>query len=638
MNLLKITVIAALLNKDFICIKVDREERPDIDSIYMAVCQMMTGRGGWPLTVFLTPEKKPFFTGTYFPKESRFGLTGLIDLLPRITQSWRDRRDDLIASSEEISVALRQEQEPHAEDFPDISLLHKGYEELALRFDPEYGGFGRAPKFPAPHTLLFLLRFWKRTGNTRALTMVEKTLDAMRSGGIFDQVGGGFHRYSTDAQWRVPHFEKMLYDQALLVMVYTEAYQVTHNPEFRKIADEIISYVFRNLTSPEGAFFSAEDADSAGGEGAFYLWTAGETEEVLGKDDAGVAARFFGITHDGNYQDAGTGREQNILYRKKSVTELALSSGISETQLEIQIESIRTRLFIAREQRAHPSLDDKVLTDWNGLFIAALAQAARTFGSEKYLEAARNAMKFILNRMSAEDGGLLHRYRAGEPAISAFGDDYAFIIKALIELYESTFEPSYLSSAHELNAWFVKHFRDDRKGGFFTLSDTAEILLVRKKEIYDGAIPSCNSVAFENLVRLAHLTGDASDEQLASELSRSFASSVRQSPSAHTWFLCALDSAIGPFHDVVIIGERDAEDTRAMIKVLRDHYLPCVLIVFRQPGDKDFLLASLAPFTSNLDITGGKATAYICSGHTCAIPITEPHQMLELLGYSNKEK
>ena len=441
--------VAALLNKDFICIKVDREERPDIDSIYMTVCQMMTGRGGWPLTVILTPEKKPFFTGTYFPKKSRFGMTGLIDLLPRIAQSWQERRDDLLASAEEISAALRNEQEKPAEDFPDISLLHMGYEELARQFDPENGGFGRAPKFPAPHTLLFLLRFWKRTGETRALSMVEKTLTSMRSGGIFDQIGGGFHRYSTDAQWQVPHFEKMLYDQALLVMAYTEAYQATHNPEFRKTTDEIITYVIRNLTSPEGAFFSAEDADSAGGEGAFYLWTADETEKVLGKDDAGVAARFFGITHAGNYQGEETGGEQNILTRKSSIADMASSSGISEIELESRLESIRTKLFIARENRAHPSRDDKVLTDWNGLFIAALAQAARTFGNEKYLESARTAMKFILTRMRSADGGLLHRYRGGEPAIPAFGDDYAFVIKALIELYESTFEPSYLSSARE---------------------------------------------------------------------------------------------------------------------------------------------------------------------------------------------
>jgi uncharacterized protein YyaL (SSP411 family) len=630
--------VATLLNKDFICIKVDREERPDIDSTYMAACQMMTGKGGWPLTVFLTPEKKPFFTGTYIPKESRFGMAGLTDLLPRISRSWQERRTDLVASAEEIAAALWQEQDVHHADIPDISLLHRGYEELLQRFDAEYGGFGRAPKFPAPHSLLFLLRYWKRTGTPRALVMVEKTLGAMHSGGICDHVGGGFHRYSTDAQWMVPHFEKMLYDQALLVMAYTEAYQETRNPEFRKTAEEIISYVIRALTSPEGAFFSAEDADSTGGEGAFYLWTTAETEKILGKEDAGVAAQIFGMTQFGNYQDTETGRGQNILFRKKSLAEVALSYGISETDLEIRLESIRTRLFTAREMRSHPSLDDKVLTDGNGLFIAALAQAARTFGNEKYLTSARRAMDFVLTRMRTSDGGFLHRYRDGEPAIPAFGDDYAFIIKALLELYESTFEPSFLSSAHELNTWFLAHFWDAAQGGFFMISDTAEILLVRKKEIYDGATPSCNSVAFENLVRLAHLTGDASSEQRASELSHFFSAAVHLSPSAHAWFLCALDSAIGPVHDLVIVGKRHADDTQAMIKAVRDHYLPWVMIVWRPPGDDDLQISCLAPFTRNLNAIGGNATAYICTGNTCRMPITDPNRMLELLSCVNAGK
>jgi uncharacterized protein YyaL (SSP411 family) len=624
------STVAALLNKDFICIKVDREERPDIDSTYMAVSQMMTGKGGWPLTVFLTPEKKPFFTGTYIPKESRFGMTGLTDLLPRISRSWQERRSDLVASAEEITAALHQEQESYTSDIPDISLLHRGYEELLLRFDAEYGGFGRAPKFPAPHSLLFLLRFWKRTGTPRALTMVEKTLGAMRSGGIFDQAGGGFHRYSTDARWRVPHFEKMLYDQALHVMAYTEAYQATRNPEFRKTAEEIISYVIRDLTSPEGAFFSAEDADSIEGEGAFYLWEAGEIERILGKDDAGIAAQMFGITQVGNYQDTKTGRGQNILYRKKTIAEVALSYGLSETDVEIRLESIKNRLFTARERRSRPSLDDKVLTDGNGLFIAALAQAARTFGNEMYLASARRAMQFVLTRMRNSDGGLLHRYRDGEPAIPAFGDDYAFIIKALLELYESTFEVSYLLSARELNTFFLTHFWDDAQGGFFMISDTAEILLGRKKEIYDGAIPSCNSVALENLVRLAHLTGDVSNEQRASELSCCFAAAVQQSPSAHTWFLCALDCAIGPIHDIVIVGRRDCEDTRTMIKLLRDQYLPCIMIVCKSPED-ELQISRLPLYTSNLHAIGGNATAYICTGQSCVMPVTEPHRILELL-------
>jgi uncharacterized protein YyaL (SSP411 family) len=630
------TAIATILNTHFICIKVDREERPDIDSLYMSVCQMMTGKGGWPLTVFLTPEKKPFFAGTYLPKESRFGMTGLSDLLNRIIHVWQENHNDIVRSAEEITAALHQEQEPSHDNILDVSLLTSGYEELVLRFDAEYGGFGSAPKFPTPHTLLFLLRFWKRTGNTRALAMVEKTLYAMRGGGIYDQIGGGFHRYSTDAQWRVPHFEKMLYDQALLVMAYTEAYQATRNPDFKKTAEDIISYVFFSLTSPEGAFFSAEDADSPGGEGAFYLWTSGEIEKILGKEDAIVAARVFGITPAGNYQETGTGPGQNILTCKKSIAEAASSIGLSKADPDIHLASIRAKLFAAREHRSRPALDDKILTDWNGLFIAALSQAARAFGNEPYLTAARRAMRLIVTRMRAPGGGLLHRYRDGEPAIPAFGDDYVFTIKALLELYESTFEAGYLSTAIELNTWFTAHFHDKARGGFFTTSDSAEILLMKKKEIYDGAIPSCNSVAFENLVRLAHLTGDATYEQLASELSRTFAAPVNQSPSAHAWFLCALDSALGPVHDVVIVGERDGKDTTAMINGLREQYLPHVLIVFRQLNDNDHLLAGLAPFTHDLNPPEGKATAYVCTGHACAVPVTDLHQLLELLGYPSE--
>jgi|WetSurMetagenome_2_1015567.scaffolds.fasta_scaffold00774_7 uncharacterized protein len=629
--------IADLL-KDFICIKVDREERPDIDSIYMSVSQMMTGRGGWPLTVFLTPEKKPFFIGTYFPKESRFGMIGLADLLPRITRSWQEQRSDLVESAEKVTSALQPVREPQQGTIQDISILEKGYEELTLLFDAHYGGFGPAPKFPSPHTLLFLLRYWKRSGETRARTMVEKTLGAMRCGGVFDQVGGGFHRYSTDAQWHVPHFEKMLYDQALLIMAYTQAYQATKNPEFRNTAKDIISYVMRTLRSPEGAFFSAEDADSPEGEGAFYLWTMNEIEKVLGTDDARVASCVFGITPAGNYQGADSGGAKNILYRTKSIHELASSYGISDTDLELRLESIRDRLYRARELRIRPSLDDKVLADWNGLIIAALAQAARVFGDADYLGAARQAMQFVLTRMRGTNGELLHRFRDGEPAIKGFGDDYSFIIKGLIELYESTFEPEYLSSARELNTWFLTHFWDENQGGFFTVSDTAEVLLMRKKEIYDGAIPSCNSVSFENLVNLAHLLGDPSNEQRASELLQCFAASVYFSPSSHTWFLCALNHVIGPIHDVVIVGERDADDTRAMIMNLTGQFIPCAVIMLKQPETSDLVLSGLSPFTRPMKVIEGKTTAYICTGTACTLPITEPGQILELLGCDTSDK
>ncbi len=627
--------VAALLNKDFICIKVDREERPDIDSIYMSACQMMTGQGGWPLTVIVTPEKKPFFTGTYIPREGRFGMSGLLDLLPRITKFWKERRSDLTASADEIAAALQNTPGSPMGIEPDRSLLQEGYEELAVRFDEVNGGFGSAPKFPTPCNLLFLLRFWKRTGKPQALSIVEKTLDAMRMGGICDQIGGGFHRYSTDALWRVPHFEKMLYDQALLLMAYTEAYQATRNPQFRRTAEEIITYVIRDLTSQEGAFFSAEDADSEGGEGAFYVWTKDEARQILGEDDAALAARFFSMKDAGNYPAPDRKPGHNILYLTPSSTSRASAPGTSSADAESQLVSIKTRLFNARERRSRPSRDDKVLADWNGLFIAALAQAARTFGNEMYLSAARQAMEFVLDRMHDETGGLLHRYRDGEAAIPAFGDDYAFVIKALIELYESTFEPSYLSSALEHNAWFLSHFWDSQEGGFFTISDTEKILLVRKKEIYDGAIPSCNSVAFENLVRLAHLTGDPALDKHASDLSRYFAPIVQQSPSAYSGFMCALDNAIGPVHDVVIAGYRDAEDTLSMIRALWDHYLPAVMVL-HLPGDESrSRLVTLAPFAANLNSAVIPATAYVCTAHTCAMPTSNTHQMLELLGVNH---
>jgi uncharacterized protein YyaL (SSP411 family) len=624
--------VAALLNKDFICIKVDREERPDIDSIYMSVCQMITGQGGWPLTIVVTPEKKPFFAGTYIPKESRHGMNGLVELLPRIIKLWQEKRGDLTASADEIASALQKSLESPGTIHPDASFLQAGYEELAARFDEAYGGFGSAPKFPTPYTLLFLLRFWKRTGTKHALAMVEKTLGEMRLGGICDQIGGGFHRYSTDLRWRVPHFEKMLYDQALLVMAYTEAYQATLNPQFRKTAEEIIAYVLRDLSSPDGAFFSAEDADSEGTEGAFYLWTMHEFEQILGKDDAVPAARYFNMTHAGNYPASADKLGPNILYRTPPSAHPESSYGFPDVYTESRLASIKDRLFTARAERAHPSLDDKILADWNGLFIAALAQAARIFRNETYLAAARRAMQFVVRTMHDENGGLLHRYRDGEAAIPAFGDDYAFVIKALIELYESTFDASYLSSALDYNARFLSHFWDDQHGGFFTVPDTEKTFLVRRKEIYDGAAPSCNSIALENLVRLAHLTGDTASEERGSELSRCFAKTVQQSPSAYSGFLAALDIAIGPVHDVVIFGNRDAPDTQDMINALWDHYLPAVIVHFLPADESRDLLFALAPFLCNLNATGNISTAHVCTGRACSVPTTETDQMLALLG------
>jgi uncharacterized protein YyaL (SSP411 family) len=574
----------------------------------------------------MAPDKRPFFAATYIPKERRFAMPGLLDLLPKIARAWREQREEILRSSDSIASALqsRGPDVPGAE--PDAALLDEGYEDLLLRFDPEYGGFSGAPKFPSPHVLLFLMRYGKRTGKKRALDMAVKTLDAMRDGGIYDHLGGGFHRYSTDAQWRVPHFEKMLYDQALLLMAYTEAFQATGLGRYRDTAEAIAAYVSRNLTSPEGAFFSAEDADSPGGEGAFYLWTAEELEAVLKREDAEIAKHAFNVRPGGNFSSPeGTGRE-NILYRTLPEKDLSPVTGIPEGELFGRLARIREQLFLAREKRRRPGLDDKVLTDWNGLMVAALAKASRVFGNAGYQAAAERAMEFLLARMRTGEGRLWHRFRDGEAAIPAFADDYAFACFALVELYECTFTVRYLAEALALMKVFREHFLDGAQGGFFFVADDAEALLVRNREIYDGAFPSANSVACETLLRLSRLTGDPVHEETAAALARAFAGRVRETPSAFCWFLCAMELAVCPSQEIVIAGEEGSAETKALIEVIRSRYLPGSAVLFRsttRAGQAE-ALAALAPFTRDIVPREGKATAYLCSGNACSAPLTDP--------------
>ncbi|PKG33143.1 MAG: thioredoxin domain-containing protein [Methanoregula sp.] len=617
--------VAELLNRDFIAIKVDREERPDIDSTYMQVCQMLSGQGGWPLTIVMTPEKKPFFAATYLPKERRFAVPGLLDLLPRIAKAWREQRGELLRSAESITRALGTRDAVPAGLEPDAALLDEGYEDLLLRFDPGYGGFSGAPKFPTPHTLLFLLRYWKRTGKKRAFDMVVKTLDAIHDGGIHDHIGGGFHRYSTDAQWRVPHFEKMLYDQALLLMAYTEAFQATRNDRYRETVKSTVRYVLRDLTDPEGAFYSAEDADNPGGEGAFYLWTTRELEAVLGKDDAAIAGRVFNARDAGNFSSPdGTGTE-NILFRTLSDEALTGVTGIPQEDLGRRIASIRKQLFAARENREHPRRDDKVLLDWNGLMIAALAKAARVFGNGECRAAAERAMECILVRMRTGDGRLWHRYRDGECAISGFADDYAFLGLALIELYECTFDPRYLAEALAVMKTLGDHFPDRENGGFFFTADDAEALLVRDKVIYDGAVPSANSVACEVLLRLSRLTGTTEHEELAAALARSFTGRVRESPSAFCWFLCAIERAVGPSQEIVIVGNRGSHAVQGLLSVVYSRYLPHCTMILKPASDPETVaaLAAIAPYTRDIPVSPDGA-AYLCSGKTCSLPLSDP--------------
>ncbi len=625
--------VARLLNEVFVSIKVDREERPDLDNIYMAICQMMTGSGGWPLTIVMTPDKRPFFAGTYFPRESRSGRIGMLDLIPRIQEIWTKRHDEAVRSADQITGALQQysRNEPGGE-LGELTL-RKAYEQLAHRFDEQHGGFGDAPKFPTPHNLLFLLRYWRRTGDEKAIRMVEKTLRAMRRGGIYDHVGFGFHRYSTDPLWLVPHFEKMLYDQALLAMVYVEAYQATGKGECGQTAREIFSYVLRDMKSPNGAFYSAEDADSEGEEGKFYLWTEEEIRQLLSAEEARLIIAAFAVEKGGNFNEEATGKRggSNILHVKRELHEIASDLKIPERQLRTRLEGARRKLLAAREKRIHPHKDDKILVDWNGLMIAALAKGARVLDEPRYADAAKGGLDFILENMRNADGRLLHRYRDGQAALRANVDDYAFLIWGMIELYETTFEVRYLQRAMELNHDLLRHFWDDTAGGFYFTADDAEKLLVRQKDVYDGAIPSGNSVAALNMLRLGRITANTDLEEKATEIGRAFSNAVKKMPSGYTQLLLAVDFALGPSYEVVIAGSPEADDTRAMIRALRTHYVPNKVVILRPSEEPSPDITKLAEYTKYQSSIDGKSTAYVCLNYTCQLPTTDSGKMLEML-------
>ena len=631
--------VAALLNKYFVSIKVDREERPDIDQVYMAVTQTMTGRGGWPNTVFLTPDKKPFFAGTYFPKETRWGLPGLMELLPKVAAIWQNDRENVLKSAQQITDLLAAKDKPNPGNSPDKSLLDKTRNLLADVYDPEYGGFGQAPKFPTPHILTFLLRRYHHNEDTQALAMVEKTLTRMRLGGIYDHIGFGFHRYSTDGQWLVPHFEKMLYDQALLAMAYTEAYQATGKKFYARTVREILAYILRDMTSNEGGFYSAEDADSERVEGKFYLWTLPQIQKILGKKETETFKKIYTLEANGNF----TSREEaqaagsNILHLKKALPDLAGELGVPEKQLHRRLEINREKLFKVRNKRVHPFKDDKILTDWNGLMIAALARAGQVLNEPRYTADAVRAADFIMLRLRDNNGRLVKRYRKGTAGLPAHLDDYAFVVWGFLELYEATLKATYLQEAIRLNDQMIKHFWDQQSGGLFMTADDSEKLLIRNKEIYDGAIPSGNSVAALNLLRLGHITGREDYLKKAEEISRAFSESVNRYPAGHAHLMMALDYALNPNYEVVIVGRPAAKDTRAMLLALRRPFLPGKVVLLR-PADKKAAaeIIRMAPYTEFMVSKDGRATAYVCTNFVCKLPTTDISQMLANLHVKRK--
>ncbi len=629
--------VAELINRVFIPIKVDREERPDIDGVYMTVCQMLTGSGGWPLTIVMTPDRKPFFAGTYLPPEARFGRVGVRELALRIEEVWTGRRDEAEESGARILEALKDLDRPDPgagapEKALDRALLGAGFRQVAGRFDHAHGGFGTAPKFPTPHNLLFLLRHWHRTGDERVLALVEKTLGAMRRGGIYDQVGFGFHRYSTDKRWLLPHFEKMLYDQALLVEAYLETFQVTGEEEYAGVARETISYVLRDLVDSGGAFHSAEDADSEGREGRFYLWTLEELKEVLGQSEAGFAARAFNVLEEGNFKEEASGLKtgENVLHLSAGKAELAQKLGLDEETLAESLETVRMKLFGAREKRVRPARDDKILTDWNGLMIGALAKAGRVLGEAEYIRAALKAAGFVLSNLRDEKGRLLHSFR-GRAGIPAFADDYAFFIHGLIELHQAVQNPAFLETAMELNDDFISRFWDEEGGGFFFTPKEREELPVRQKESADGALPSANSMALANLLRLAGLTGRKDLPARAEGLVKAFAPALSRAPAAHTRFLCGLETALGKSAEVVVAGEPGEPSTLNMLSLLAGTYLPHAVVLLVPEGEAGEEARRAAPFTRGMSAAGEEARVYVCTGGACRRPTADPDRVLEML-------
>ncbi|MGA1822089.1 MAG: thioredoxin domain-containing protein [Thermoplasmatota archaeon] len=609
--------VAHLMNRIFVSIKVDREERPDIDAVYMRASQISTGSGGWPLTVLMTSQGKPFFLGSYIPRDDRFGMTGLIKLMERVEYLWSERREHLIESSDSIGSALSKKLPKRGEGFSD-DMSDAAADHLMRTHDSDFGGFGSPPKFPSPHQLLFLMRYWNENRDDGILNAVVRTLTSMRRGGIYDHVGSGFHRYSTDQKWILPHFEKMLYDQAMHIQAYLEGYQITGSDLFRTTVEDIVEYVIRDLGSPEGGFYSSEDADSEGEEGKFYTWTVEEVEHVLGREKGKEFALEFNMERGGNFRDEASGKTvgSNILH-------LIGSDGTGNNREELQA------LFIRRCSRVRPSRDDKVLADWNGMMISAAAKAGRVLGRKDFIERASLAADFILDMMWKNESGLYHRYRDGETAVRGFLDDYAQFILSLLDLYESTFDVRYLREAIALTDEMIGRFRDPREGGFFRTQHDGEILISRDKDAYDGAYPSGNSAAMDVLVRVGKMMGRRDLLNMASEMGRTFSSTLHHAPWAHTYLLCGFIHAMRPSKEILIIGPEDDDNTMKLLEAVRGFYNPGGAAAYVRPGDLE--IGKILPLSGDAVMIDGKPTAYVCSGWRCDVPTTDPAGLRELL-------
>jgi uncharacterized protein YyaL (SSP411 family) len=620
--------IARILNEHFVSIKVDREERPDLDQIYMTAVQLLTQQGGWPMSMFLTPDLKPFYGGTYYPPDDRYGRPGFKRVLLALVDAWRNRRDEVEQSAGQLTdhLQLVGRVEQGAGDLGP-ELIRGVPRALERIFDPTYGGFGSAPKFPHSMDLRLLLRAWKRFGDENALRMVTETLEHMARGGIYDHLGGGFHRYSTDARWLVPHFEKMLYDNALLVPAYLEAYQVTGAPLHRTLVEETLAYVQREMTSPEGPFFSTQDADSEGEEGKFYVWTAEEIEQVLGKELAETFNYVYGVTAEGNWEDG-----RNILHRVHTDEQDARLLRLPETELRRRLEEGRRKLLEVRGLRVWPGRDEKVLTSWNGLMIAAFAQAAQVLDNPSHAAIAARAADFLLGQMRRPDGRLFRTWSAGsEPKLNGYLEDYSFLLDALVSLYEATFEPRWIEAALGLADVMIDQFWDASGGGFFYTGRDHEQLIARNKDPQDNAIPSGNSMAATALLHLAALTGRDDLRQKAEATLRAFHRLMAEHPIAAGQMLTALDFNLGPVQEFAVVGDPSAADTQRVLRAIRGGFRPNKVVALKPAGATagERVLPLLAGKNGD-----GAVTTYICQNFACQAPLAGPAALEAVLAKS----
>jgi hypothetical protein len=614
---------ASVMNAHFVSIKVDREERPDLDGIYMQAVQAMTGQGGWPMTVFLTPDGTPFYGGTYYPPDDRPNMPSFTRVLLSIADAWRTRRDEVLHSGQQLRDHLQQAMTPApSRRALDVGLLDAGLHGILSQYEPAHAGFGNAPKFPQPMAIEFLLRQWQRTANQSALQAVTATLDAMARGGMYDQLGGGFHRYSTDPEWLVPHFEKMLYDNAQLARAYLMGYQATGNAYYRTIVEQTLNYVLLDMTDPSGGFYSTEDADSEGVEGKFYVWSPAELQTVLDDEDARLFAAFYDVSERGNFEGG-----LSILHVAETPLQVAERLGVPDTRLLDALERGRDVLFAEREHRIRPARDDKVLSSWNGMMLRAFAEAGRVFNDPTYLHAAINNAHFLLETMRAHDGSLFRTWKPGHAAhLNGYLEDYANVADGLVALYEATFDQRWLGAAIELADVILERFADPENGGFFDTSTDHETLITRPKDVFDNATPSGNAVAADVLLRLAVLTANHDYQRAAQSIFELLREAMVRYPLGFARSLSALDFLLARPKEIAVFGALEAADTQALLRVIFEPFLPNKIVAGANGGAPADI-----PLLEGRAARNGQATAYVCEQYACQTPTSDPNELREQL-------